>query len=147
MSVSRIILQSKAKYSRAYLYTETDGYDLTYFIVYNLECIIKALADLKAHIKRKASDKKNLLNLLRNTSWNNRQITVLQEILKDQSQSFSVQTLETWFRISNQTARNDLFALVEAGILDERKSGRKILYIPARDVIDRIENWNRDKPV
>jgi Fic family protein len=145
MSVSRIILQSKAKYARAYLYTETDGYDLTYFIVYNLECIIRALSDLKAHIKRKASEKKDIINLMRNTRWNNRQITVLQEIIKDQNQSFSVRALETWFGISNQTARNDLSALVEANLLEERKSGRKILYHPVPDVIDRIEKWNRGK--
>lgn len=139
MSVSRIILQSKAKYARAYLYTEMDGFDLTYFIVYNLECIIKSLGELKEYIKRKTAEKKNLLSLLRNTSWNDRQITVLQEIIKDQAQSFSVQTIEAWFGVSNQTARNDLNALVEAGLLTERKSGRKILYLPVPDAIDRIE--------
>ncbi len=139
MSVSRIILQSKARYARAYLHTEMDGFDLTYFIIYNLECIVRALGDLKAHINRKTAEKKNLLNLLRNTNWNDRQIAVLQEIVKDASQSFTVQTIESWFSVSNQTARNDLAALVRAGILEERRSGRKILYLPVRNALEKIE--------
>ena len=47
MSVSRIILKAKAKYARAYLYTEYDDNDLTYFILYNLKCISTALEELK----------------------------------------------------------------------------------------------------
>ena len=139
MSVSRIILQSKAKYARAYLYTEMDEFDLTYFIVYNLQCIIKALEDLKAHIKRKTLEKRNLLGLLRNTKWNSRQLSLLQEILTDPVQSFTVNGIQTMFNISNQTARNDLNDLVSAGLLLERKDGRKILYIPVQDIQSKIE--------
>src|SRR5260221_12066996 len=50
MSVSRIILSSKAQYARAYQYTELDHNDCTYFILYNLKCIGRALEELKAYI-------------------------------------------------------------------------------------------------
>src|SRR5690606_38521621 len=74
MSVSRIILSSKAQYSRAYLHTEQDENDLTYFVHYNLRCIHLALEDLKRYIKRKSEEKQSAMNMLRSTSLNERQI-------------------------------------------------------------------------
>ena len=50
MSVSRIILRAKVKYARAYLHTEYDENDLTYFILYNINAIVSALEDLKLYI-------------------------------------------------------------------------------------------------
>ena len=63
MSVSRIILKAKAQYARAYLHTELDNNDLTYFILYNLQCIKTALEELKKYIERKAQEKKRSITL------------------------------------------------------------------------------------
>ena len=80
MSVSRVILNSKAQYARAYLYTELDGNDLTYFVLYNLKCIRQALDDLKKYIQRKTEEKKNVMQMLRYSFFNERQIALLQEM-------------------------------------------------------------------
>lgn len=138
MSISRVILNAKAKYARAFLYTEIDDNDLTYFIIYNLECIKKALEELKKYIKRKTEEKKQTIELLRHTNFNERQIRILQEILHDPHSSYSVAKLETWFSISNQTARNDLNALVDAGLLEHRKAGKQMLFYPVKDIEDRL---------
>ncbi len=42
MPISRIILKSRKDYSIAYLHTEYDEMDLTYFLLYNIRCIEKA---------------------------------------------------------------------------------------------------------
>ncbi|MDP4128522.1 MAG: Fic family protein [Bacteroidota bacterium] len=133
MSVSRIILGSKAQYARAYQHTELDDNDLTYFILYNLKCITRALEELKNYIDRKNKEKKNILQLLRQTDYNDRQIDLLQEILNDKKNVFSVREVETRFAVSNQTARNDLNQLVARGILETRKSGNKIQFLVTRD--------------
>jgi Fic family protein len=39
ISISRITLRGPAKYARAFLYTETDQNDLTYFLSFNQYCI------------------------------------------------------------------------------------------------------------
>ena len=70
MSVSRIILKAKAQYARAYLYTEYDDNDLTYFILYNIKCIQVALDELKLYIQKKQREKKQVLSLLKNTDFN-----------------------------------------------------------------------------
>ncbi len=53
LSISRLILRSKAQYARAFQYTETDNGDLTYFISYNLRAMKLAFEELREYIKRK----------------------------------------------------------------------------------------------
>ncbi|GGB14714.1 Fic family protein [Puia dinghuensis] len=129
MSVSRIILGSKAQYARAYQYTEKDGNDLTYFILYNLKCIENSLNELKKYIERKNREKKNILALLRNTTYNDRQIVLIEEIINNKKAVFSVQEVQNKFGVSNQTARTDLNYLVSKGILETRKSGNRIQFL------------------
>lgn len=139
MSISRIILASKAQYARAYQHTEFDEMDITYFILYNLKSIQQALTDLKKYIHKKSQEKKNLLSLLQHTDLNERQINLLQEILGDGVHTFSVSALERKFDISNQTARNDLNDLVKRGILQTRKNGKQIQFLPVIDVVKKIQ--------
>lgn len=139
MSVSRIILNSKAQYARAYLHTERDENDLTYFLIYNLRSIHKSLEDLRSYIKKKSAEKQNAITLLRNTNFNDRQILLIQEVIQDRTIFFTAQQVQTKFAVSNQTARTDLVDLVEQGILTERRSGHRIQYLPATDFMKKIE--------
>lgn len=138
LSVSRIILESKAQYARAYQHTELDEMDLTYFLLYNLKAIRRALEDLKKYIYRKSQEKKIVLDLLKNTHYNERQISVLQEILNDDQNTFTVSLIERKFEVSNQTARNDLNQLVEDGILQSRRNGKQMQFIPTPGSIKKI---------
>ncbi|WP_126971964.1 Fic family protein [Gynurincola endophyticus] len=138
MSVSRIILNSKAQYARAYLYTEQDENDLTYFLLYNLRAIRIALEDLKKYIQRKTEEKRNLLVLLRHTNFNDRQIAILQNLIHDQNTYFTVKQIQTMFGVSNQTARNDLSGLVEKELLEERKNGLKSQFLPVGDFLTKL---------
>jgi Fic family protein len=129
MSVSRIILGSKAQYARAYQQTEKDENDLTYFILYNLRCIQRSLEELKKYITRKNREKKDTLSLLRNTDYNDRQVILIQEIINDKKSVFTVTEVQHKFGVANQTARTDLEYLVSKGILEARKSGRKVQFL------------------
>lgn len=46
LPISRLIYQAPSKYARAFLYTETDDLDCTYFVVYHLRLIGQARRDL-----------------------------------------------------------------------------------------------------
>ncbi|MBX3240463.1 MAG: Fic family protein [Chitinophagaceae bacterium] len=142
MSVSRVILNAKAQYARAYLHTEIDDNDLTYFVLYNLQCIKTALKDLKQYIDRKTKEKKQTFELLRHSNFNERQVQILQEILHDAHSSFTVNKLEQWFGVSNQTARNDLNYLVNTGLMEYRKAGKQLLFFPAKDVAAKLRALN-----
>lgn len=125
MSISRIILKAKSQYARAYLHTEYDDNDLTYFIIYNIKSIREALDDLKKYIHKKTVEKKNILSLIRDMDFNDRQVVLIKDILQDKNQYFTVKQIESRFNVSNQTARNDLTSLVEKGILASKAAGKR----------------------
>lgn len=138
MSVSRIILNAKAQYARAYLHTEQDDNDLTYFIIYNLHALHLALEDLRKYIRRKSAEKQNAIALLRNTNFNERQIIIVQELMQDPTLFFTVPQVQNKFGVSNQTARNDLNDLVAQGIFEERRSGHRIQFIPLKNFMKKL---------
>jgi Fic family protein len=139
MSISRIILKAKSQYARAYLHTEYDENDLTYFVIYNIKAMSVALEDLKKYIHKKTLEKRRMLSLLKETNFNERQLVVVKDILNDRDKYFSVKQIESRFNVSNQTARNDLTGLVKKGVLVERVSGKKSQFFAADD-FDKILN-------
>ena len=138
MSVSRVILGSKAQYARAYQYTEKDGNDLTYFILYNLKCVQQSMEQLKKYIERKNNERKHMLALLRNTDYNDRQIALIQDILHEKKAVFTVTEVQNKFGVANQTARTDLEYLVQKGILEPRKCGNKVQFLITPDAEKKI---------
>jgi len=133
MSVSRIILRAKSQYARAYLYTEYDDNDLTYFILYNIKAIKSALDDLKTYIHKKTEEKKQVLSLIKHRDFNDRQIVLIKDILKDKNEYFTVKQVEKRFNVSNQTARNDLADMVEKRILVMSKAGKPTNFFASPD--------------
>lgn len=133
MSVSRIILRAKSQYARAYLHTEYDENDLTYFILYNIKAIKAALDDLKLYIQKKTEEKKQTLSLIKQTDFNERQIVLIKDILQDKNEYFTVKQVEKRFNVSNQTARNDLMDMIKKGVLIIRKAGKKASFFASAD--------------
>jgi Fic family protein len=61
MSISRVILKAKSQYARAYLYTEYDENDLTYFLIFNIKAQHVALEDLKVFTHKNVGEKKDVI--------------------------------------------------------------------------------------
>ncbi|RZK29875.1 MAG: Fic family protein, partial [Hymenobacter sp.] len=60
LSISRIIHRASAQYGRAFLFTELDGNDLTYFINYQVRTLQQAFDSLQQHLQRKLEERKQL---------------------------------------------------------------------------------------
>lgn len=130
LSISRLIIKSKNQYEKAYLYTEHDDNDLTYFLNYNLKTMELAYESLGEYIQRKLDGKKSLVNFQKIEGINERQAEILKWYYDDGNLSLTVKELEIRFQVSNQTARSDLQKLVEKGfieMIDENK--KKKLFI------------------
>jgi fido (protein-threonine AMPylation protein) len=54
-SISHILRKSPSKYMRAYLHTETDKNDTTYFLLHQLQTIRRAIVALHEYVARKAA--------------------------------------------------------------------------------------------
>ncbi len=130
MPLSRRILRSRKKYSTAYLYTEYDEMDLTYFIKYIVDCVDDSLNDLLDYIKRKQIEQHEAkLILERLTDLNFRQANILEEMLKNTNKYYSIQEISETYRVVYQTARNDLLYLTKKGYLTMRKISRTYMFI------------------
>jgi Fic family protein len=113
ISISRIILRGPARYGRAFLYTETDQNDLTYFIIYHLDVIRRAVDELHEYIQRKTSQLQALEQQLRGLeSLNHRQRALVSHALRHPQQRYTYGSHRRSHNIAYQTARNDLLSLM-----------------------------------
>lgn len=130
MSISRIILRSKKKYALAYLYTEYDDMDLTYFINFNISCITEALHDLLVYLERKQTEQnatKAIIKEIRDI--NARQAAILRYMMEHSDEFFTIREIMQMFDVVYQTARTDLIHLAELGFLIQEKRGREFIFI------------------
>jgi Fic family protein len=129
MAISRIILRSKVKYGLAYLYTETDEEDLTYFIDYNLNCVEEALHDMENYIEKKQKEQADAMRLIREIKdINLRQAEVLKEFIKEPEKGFVVNEIMLSYGVAYDTARNDLLYLTKLGYLEKVKIQKKFVF-------------------
>lgn len=119
MSISRIIYKTKKIYEKAFLYTEYDDNDLTYFILYNLRTMKKSFEELKIYLKRKTEENNSILLLANIKGINPRQAQILKIVQEKPNIGLSVKEIENRFSVSNFTARTDLESLVGLGYLSE----------------------------
>ena len=130
MSISRIIHQSAAQYAKAYLHTEYDANDLTYFINYQVKTMDLAFTSLQQYIKRKVSEKKKLRDFRLLSGLNERQTGMVQELLNEPAAAWTILEVQHRFGVVYQTARTDLMRLAELGLLEARRIGKaKLAYV------------------
>ena len=134
ISISRIIKQAPAQYGKAYLYTETDDNDLTYFIIHQLEVIKKAINALHEHLEKKAAElysiEKRLDGSALQGQLNHRQLAILRHALDHPNAIYSIQEHQMAHKISYQTARTDLLKLADQfKILSKRKYGNLFVFV------------------
>lgn len=139
LPISRLIYRSPAKYARAFLYSETDDYDFTYFLMYKSRIILKAREDLKEYLLKKQRE----LALARrtfakDTSLNHRQRELIIRVMRNPDRLFTIAGYMGEFNVSYGTANNDLSQMVEGGYLEQRRSGNRYEYMrgPKLDAIE-----------
>jgi len=118
LSISRLIVKSKAQYAKAFQYTEIDDNDLTYFIHYKIKTMQMAFNDLIEYIQLKINEKKRIINYQKIKGINPRQALIIKWFFEEPDLMLSVKEIETRLSISNQTARTDLQYLVNRGYLE-----------------------------
>lgn len=125
LSISRVIMKTKVQYEKAYLYTEIDDMDVTYFIHYQVKILMLAFEELKEYVAKKKKDENKLLKFLQVEDINERQAEILFKIEKKSNKFFTVKEIENTYGITNQTARTDLEELVSRGLLKKIPINKK----------------------
>jgi Fic family protein len=140
ISISDILLRSPKSYYLAFLHSETDGNDATYFVVHQLNVIEKAIQSLHAYIAKKTAELSESERLLRNwASLNHRQLTLISNALRHTDTSYTVEGHQTSHGIVYETARRDLLELANVGLLVKSKRGRTMIFRIPEDFCSRIK--------
>lgn len=124
LSISRVIMQSRSQYYRAFQCVEADENDLTYFVHYQVKTLTQAYADLKKYIDRKNQERQGRLALQRK-GLTLRQAQIVDWFRRDAGSTVSIKEVEVRLGVSNQTARNDMKTIATLGFVTELVVNRK----------------------
>lgn len=148
ISISSRLRLAPAKYVRSYLHTETDGYDATYFIVYQLEVILAAIESLHEYLARKITEIREADSWLKDSGglgaiMNHRQVALIQHALKHPYDHYTVKSHQRSHNVTYETARSDLMKLCDFRVLVKGKRGRAYVFNAASDLRHQLENLRR----
>lgn len=139
ISISQILRKAPVQYGTAFLHTETDDNDLTYFIVHQAEVIRRALTELHDYIARKSGETRACMNELQaHPDLNHRQQAVLAHAVRHPGFSYTIAGHMTRHAIVYDTARLDLLGLAKRGLLTQGKKGKSLAFIAPPDLEKRL---------
>jgi len=136
LPISRLLRKAPAQYARSFLYSEQDDGDLTYFVLYQLKIIQRAINDLHEYLARKVAEDLRMRDSLRSMSgtFNHRQLALLEHALKNPAARYTVASHGRSHGIVPQTARTDLRGLEQRGLLTKTTMGRGHAWEPASEL-------------
>ncbi len=135
LSLSEKIKKSPVQYAMAYIYSEQDDCDLTYFINYNINKLKLARKEFQDYIKNKVNENRLIVSLSqREHAFNERQIKLLQYFNQKTENRTNIVAHQKLYSVTKMTAINDLKKLVEKGFLIKRKQGRCVYYYPTEKI-------------
>lgn len=142
VSISSVLRKAPAQYARAYLHTETDAGDVTYFMLHQLSVIEQSLVALKTYVQQRGQEARQVEQTLHaldaNVNLNARQLALLAGALKQRSNRYTVESHKRSHNVAYATARADLLALTELGLLEQRKRGRAWEFLAPTDLAERM---------
>jgi len=140
ISISKFLKEAPKKYSMSYLYSEIDDNDMTYFIYYQVDMILRAIDDLLEYLQKKSVEYEEITNLLKDSFLNEQlnfvQKDIIKKAIKNPGRVFTGLEIAADYDIAPTTARKYLKELVKYKILANYKDGRTIAYIAPADLGD-----------
>jgi len=133
-SISALIAKQKEKYYKSIKEVEDYDNDLTYFLLYSADIIMKSIDEiLDKIIKKYTSDRISKSLNLRGVYLNKRQKKLIKILIDQDHKSITTRRYEKIFKVSYGTARSDLNELSEKGLLQKNKLGKGFLYYTSFD--------------
>jgi Fic family protein len=140
LPISKILREAPAQYERAFLETETDEGDTTYFLIHQLQVIERAIEELHDYLARKMNEIKEVEELIQSgDGFNHRQLALLSDALRHPDRSYSFGGHAEIHRITHETARADLGRLADRRLLTRRMIGREYFFEASADLAERLK--------
>jgi len=141
LPISTIIKKSPSQYENAYIYSEQDDLDLTYFIDYNIRKVNLAMKEFERYVEKTAA-KNRSMNRHAKTSYNlnDRQIKLLQYYFEN-SEEYTTPTMHmNLYQVSKSTAIRDLQELLRQEFVFVKKARKKACYFATDKIKEFFKN-------
>jgi Fic family protein len=139
VSISPILLRAPMQYYRAFLYTETDANDLTYFVLYHLDVLRRAVEQLHRYIERKTTQIQTLEAQLRGLAdLNYRQRALISHALRHPGHRYTIESYRRSHDVVYETARTDLLDLQRRGFMQTQRRGRALVFTAVAGLEQRL---------
>lgn len=137
MPISVMIRKSPKQYSQAYIRSEQDDLDVTYFIDYQLDKMRMAIDDFRRFVSQSLQQEHRIEEALStDAELNTRQTSLVGYLATHPLERVTIRGHATRQGISLPTAREDLYGLVEKGFLEvERISNHFVRFSPAKKTL------------
>ncbi|MCD6047305.1 MAG: Fic family protein [Gammaproteobacteria bacterium] len=129
ISISQVIKDAATQYGKAFLYTETDENDITYFIFHQIDVILKAWNKFIHHFSEQTKEINAIEQKLKAYKLNHRQLALLRYAISYPQAHLLIDEHKQSHRISYETARTDLLSLVKLGLLSKKEVGKAFIFI------------------
>ena len=144
ISISKLLKEAPVQYGKSYLYSELDNNDLTYFIYYQVDIILRAIDELLNYLQKKSKEFEEMNTLLHGSSIGNKlnfiQKNIVKKAIKNPGRIFTANEVAVDYDISANTARKYLNEMSKAKLLGSYKDGRTIVYIAPANLYEILKN-------
>lgn len=132
LPISRLIYRAPMKYARAFLYSEIEDFDLTYFLIYKAKIIGKGRQELREYIRSKQEQVGLARKMFSSDSrLNHRQREMVLRAARNPERCFTIKEHERYSNVTYATARADLLSLVTWGYLKMVQVGKRFEFMAA----------------
>ena len=142
LSISQFLRRAPRQYMQAYLHTESDGNDTTYFLLHQLTTVRRAIDALYGYLARKTQEQRDGMAVLRSVGGgrlNHRQVALLAHALRKPEQAYRVAEHRAVHDVVYQTARSDLLGLEALGLLERMKQGPAFVFFAPSNLRQRLQ--------
>jgi Fic family protein len=133
-----VIKDSKIQYLNAYLYSEQDHNDLTYFLVYIANKTKQAFKIFEEYVDKKKDKQKTIFTELSHLRLNERQNKLIAYFLQNPKSYTNNSIHKNYYGIAIDTAKKDLEELLKKWFLTKEKQGLYVNYFPLPNLAELI---------
>lgn len=136
LPISTVIKRAPVQYALAYVYSEQDRLDATYFYDFHIRKVVQAISDFKSYLEGKVQENKEVDKIIgKHLALNERQKQMIHYFLSDRNSSTTTTAHATVNNVSRQTAAKDLKELEQAKLVSSRREGQFVRYYPSQDLV------------
>lgn len=140
ISISTLLKEAPKQYSMSYLYSEIDDNDLTYFVYYQVNIILRAIDELLKYLEKKSTEYEEVSEVLKGSNLSEElnfiQKDIVKKAIKNPGRVFTANEISIDYDIAINTARAYLNKLLKYRILSDYKDGRTKAYIAPANLHD-----------